>query len=70
MRQRCWPVTPPRRGRPLPLDGSARIRLALYTAYPYLLMIVEGPSRGYSGAKREAFVDRLHTLLDAQLART
>jgi hypothetical protein len=70
MRQRCWPVTPPRRGRPLPLDGSARIRLALYTAYLYLLMIVEGPSRGYSGAKREAFVDRLHALLDAQLART
>jgi aminoglycoside phosphotransferase (APT) family kinase protein len=59
-----------RAGRPLLLDGSARIRLALYTVYLYLIMIVEGPARGYGGAEREAFVDRLRALLDAQLART
>jgi aminoglycoside phosphotransferase (APT) family kinase protein len=59
-----------RAGRPLLLDESARIRLALYAAYLYLIMIVEGPSRGFSGPERGAFVDRLRALLDAQLART
>lgn len=56
-------------GRPLLLDRSARIRLALYTAYLYLLMIVEGPSRGYGGPERDAFMARVRGLLDEQLGR-
>jgi aminoglycoside phosphotransferase (APT) family kinase protein len=58
-----------RAGRPLVLDGAVRVRLALYTAYLYLIMIVEGPSRGYGGERRDAFVARLRGLLAAQLAR-
>jgi fructosamine-3-kinase len=53
--------------RPLEIDESVRIRVRLYRLYLYLLMIVEGPSRGdTSDSDRTAF---LHTnFLDA-LAR-
>jgi aminoglycoside phosphotransferase (APT) family kinase protein len=37
-------------------DGAARRRLALYRAYLYLIMLVEGAPRGYSGPEREALV--------------
>lgn len=37
-------------------DDSARRRLALYRAYLYLIMLVEGDPRGYSGPDRQALV--------------
>ncbi|GAA3436020.1 phosphotransferase family protein [Kutzneria kofuensis] len=37
-------------------DDSARRRLALYRAYLYLIMLVEGDPRGYSGPDRESLV--------------
>ncbi len=58
-----------RSGTPVVLDGSARVRLALYSAYLYLLIIVEGPSRGFAGPDREALVTRVRELLDVQLGR-
>jgi aminoglycoside phosphotransferase (APT) family kinase protein len=38
------------------LDPAQRKRITLYTIYLYLLMIVEGPSRGYTGPERDASV--------------
>jgi aminoglycoside phosphotransferase (APT) family kinase protein len=37
-------------------DDSARRRLALYRTYLYLIMLVEGDPRGYSGPDREGLV--------------
>jgi fructosamine-3-kinase len=37
-------------------DDAARRRLALYRAYLYLIMLIEGAPRGYSGPDREALV--------------
>ena len=37
-------------------DDSARRRLALYRTYLYLIMLIEGDPRGYSGPDREALV--------------
>jgi aminoglycoside phosphotransferase (APT) family kinase protein len=49
-------------GLPLPLDASARTRLALYRAHLYLLMLVEGPSRGLIGeAARDGWLGDLLT---------
>jgi aminoglycoside phosphotransferase (APT) family kinase protein len=37
-------------------DDAARRRLALYRVYLYLIMLIEGAPRGYSGPDREALV--------------
>lgn len=49
------------------LTAPVRRRLALYTCYLYLIMIIEGIPRGYSGPERLEFENRLHELLTAQL---
>lgn len=43
---------------------SARKRIYLYTIYLYLLMLAEGPTRGYSGSAYEAFLDGVRTRID------
>ena len=37
-------------------DTSARLRLAMYRAYLYLIMLIEGTPRGYSGPDRDSLV--------------
>jgi aminoglycoside phosphotransferase (APT) family kinase protein len=56
-----------RTGRPVRLDRPDRTRITLYTIYLYLLMLSEGPTRGYVGPGHEAFLDRLRGLLDRLL---
>jgi aminoglycoside phosphotransferase (APT) family kinase protein len=51
------------------LTGSVRRRLALYTSYLYLIMIVEGIPRGYAGPERAEFEDWLRDLLATQLSQ-
>ncbi|MDG4831763.1 phosphotransferase [Solwaraspora sp. WMMD1047] len=51
------------------LTGSVRRRLALYTSYLYLIMIVEGSPRGYVGPERAEFEDWLRDLLATQLSQ-
>ncbi len=41
-------------GEPLVLDDRARLRLALYRTYLYLIMTIEAAPRGYSGAEAVA----------------
>jgi aminoglycoside phosphotransferase (APT) family kinase protein len=48
-------------------DTSARTRLALYRAYLYLLMLVEGVPRGYAGPGRDETVRLVTGHLDAAL---
>ncbi|RKR86748.1 fructosamine-3-kinase [Micromonospora pisi] len=49
------------------LTPDVRHRLALYTCYLYLIMLVEGGTRGWQGPERESFEDRLAGLLVDQL---
>ncbi|MDT4988478.1 MAG: hypothetical protein QOI74_2572 [Micromonosporaceae bacterium] len=56
-----------RTGRPVRLGGPDRTRLTLYPIYLNLLMLLEGPTRGYVGPGHEAFLDRLRGLLDRLL---
>jgi fructosamine-3-kinase len=53
---------------PVVLDLPARRRLAMYRVYFYLLMLVEMPSRGMTGADHEPRRRWLIELLDRQLA--
>jgi aminoglycoside phosphotransferase (APT) family kinase protein len=52
-------------GRDVPLDASARTRLALYRAHLYLVMLAEGPSRGLAGDTDRH--DQVSALLRAEL---
>ncbi len=54
-------------GRPVSLDAATRIRLGLYTGYLYLIMLTEGPTRGYAGPEHESLLARVRTRLDAVL---
>jgi aminoglycoside phosphotransferase (APT) family kinase protein len=55
------------RGYPVTLDEAARIRLALYRVFLYLLLIVEGPSRAIPiGGERHTYVTGL---LEEELSR-
>lgn len=53
-----------RAGAPVVLDGAARHRLALYRLHLYLLMVVEGPSRGMAAESTADRFERLGALLD------
>ncbi|MGC9670274.1 phosphotransferase family protein [Planosporangium sp. 12N6] len=55
-------------GHPVRLDGAVRTRLTLYTAYLYLLMLTEGPTRGYAGEGYDAFLADLRGRLDGLLS--
>lgn len=48
-------------------DAAALVRLALYRAYLYLIMLVEGGPRGYAGPERDQAVVRINRHLDAAL---
>lgn len=51
---------------PTPAVGR---RLAMYRSYLYLIMLVEGATRGWHGAEREDFERRLAELLEVQLGQ-
>jgi aminoglycoside phosphotransferase (APT) family kinase protein len=51
------------------LTPGVRRRLDLYTTYLYLIMVVEGVTRGYQGPERERFETWLAGLLEAQLGQ-
>jgi len=51
----------------LELTGPARRRLTLYTIYLYLIMSVEGATRGWQSPERTEFERWLAGLLDSQL---
>ncbi|MEE6261509.1 phosphotransferase family protein [Plantactinospora sonchi] len=51
----------------LDLGDSGRRRLALYTCYLYLIMCIEGATRGWDGPERVEFERWLAGLLEAQL---
>jgi fructosamine-3-kinase len=53
---------------PFPFDAAVRRRLGLYRLYLYLLMTVEMPSRGITGASDPGRVARLAELLDQELS--
>jgi aminoglycoside phosphotransferase (APT) family kinase protein len=53
-------------GAPLDLTGAARYRLALYAVYLYLIMAIEGRTRGWNDPRRDAW---LQELLAQRLAR-
>jgi aminoglycoside phosphotransferase (APT) family kinase protein len=56
-------------GAPIELtDEGVRRRLALYTSYLYLIMGIEGVTRGFDPAVHDEFRRRVLTLLSAQLA--
>jgi aminoglycoside phosphotransferase (APT) family kinase protein len=48
--------------------GDVRRRLAMYRSYIFLIMIVEGTPRGYTGADHDKVMSLTRRLLDAQLA--
>ncbi|MFD0823141.1 phosphotransferase, partial [Micromonospora zhanjiangensis] len=52
----------------VPTPGVRR-RLALYTCYLYLIMLVEGATRGWSGPPHDERNARVAALLDEQLSR-
>jgi fructosamine-3-kinase len=47
---------------------DVRRRLAMYRSYIFLIMIVEGAPRGYTGADHDKVMSLTRRLLDAQLA--
>lgn len=51
----------------LDLTDSGRRRLSLYTCYLYLIMCIEGATRGWDGPERAEFESWLAGLLEAQL---
>ncbi|MEQ4299833.1 aminoglycoside phosphotransferase family protein [Plantactinospora sp. B6F1] len=51
------------------LTPTARRRLTLYTIYLYLIMCIEGATRGWDGPERDEYEQRLAGRLDAQLSR-
>ncbi|WP_422770127.1 phosphotransferase family protein [Plantactinospora sp. WMMC1484] len=51
------------------LTASARRRLTLYTIYLYLIMCIEGATRGWDGPERAGYEQWLAEQLDAQLGR-
>jgi aminoglycoside phosphotransferase (APT) family kinase protein len=51
------------------LDGRGQRRLDLYTTYLYVIMAIEGATRGWSGPERRQFEDWLYGLLDEHLGR-
>lgn len=51
------------------LTAGVRRRLALYTGYLYLIMLVEGATRGWHGPQRTEFETWLAGRLDEQLGR-
>ncbi len=53
---------------PVVLDEAARVRLALYRMYLYLIMLVEGGPRGYSGPERDATVRMIAKHVELALA--
>lgn len=55
-------------GTPYELTASVRRRLNLYTTYLYMIMAIEGATRGWHDAQRAEFEHWLSGLLDAQLA--
>jgi aminoglycoside phosphotransferase (APT) family kinase protein len=56
-------------GYPMELTGEARRRLTLYTAYLYLIMGIEGVTRGFDSPEYDRHRRWFLELLDAQLAR-
>jgi aminoglycoside phosphotransferase (APT) family kinase protein len=54
-------------GTPVRFDAASRYRLALYRLHLYLLMLVEMPSRGMTGAEGQARAERLSDLLQQEL---
>lgn len=56
-------------GYPIELTEDVRLRLTLYTAYLYLIMGVEGVTRGFDSPEYARFRQRVLELLDRQLAR-
>jgi aminoglycoside phosphotransferase (APT) family kinase protein len=56
-------------GYRIELTDDVRLRLTLYTAYLYLIMGVEGATRGWYSPEYAKFRQRVLELLDAQLAR-
>jgi aminoglycoside phosphotransferase (APT) family kinase protein len=55
-------------GAPVEFTESVRVRIALYTSYLYLIMAVEGPTRGFDPAWHAPIVRRARELLAGQLA--
>jgi aminoglycoside phosphotransferase (APT) family kinase protein len=56
-------------GYPMQLTEDARLRLTLYTAYLYLIMGVEGVTRGFDSPEYAKYRQWVLDLLDTQLAR-
>ena len=56
-------------GYPLDLTEDVRLRLTLYTVYLYLIMAVEGVTRGFDSPEYTKIRQLVLELLDAQLAR-
>jgi aminoglycoside phosphotransferase (APT) family kinase protein len=54
-------------GGPASLDASSRIRLALYSVYLYLIMLIEAEPRGFGTAQREWLERRVAPALTAEL---
>jgi aminoglycoside phosphotransferase (APT) family kinase protein len=56
-------------GYPMELTAGVRRRLTLYTAYLYLIMSIEGVTRGFDSPEYAKFRQWVLELLDTQLAR-
>ncbi|WP_213456517.1 phosphotransferase family protein [Rhizomonospora bruguierae] len=56
-------------GTEVDLDGAEGRRITLYTSYLYLIMAIEGATRGWAGPEQEEREAGIRGLLDAQLAR-
>jgi len=55
-------------GVPVELTPDGRRRITLYTVYLYLIMVTEGPTRGYDTPRHHEFRRRILGLLDTLLA--
>ena len=55
-------------GAPFALTSSVRRRLSLYTTYLYVIMAIEGATRGWHGPERDSYEAWLGERLEAQLA--
>lgn len=53
---------------PFDLTAGAKRRLDLYTTYLYLVMAIEGATRGWDSPERRQFEESLRGRLEAQLA--
>jgi aminoglycoside phosphotransferase (APT) family kinase protein len=54
-------------GAPVEFTEDVRIRIALYTCYLYLIMVTEGPTRGYDPVMHDPLRLRTLSLLTEQL---